>query len=92
MQDEMKIGSVSYSKVTSEIDFIASMGGKKIYIQSAFALPDENKVLQELKPLTLTDDSFTKIIVRKDICKRWYNDSGVLNIGLTDFLLDDTAI
>lgn len=68
------------------------MGGKKIYIQSAFALPDEAKAAQELKPLALTDDSFPKIIVRKDIRKRWYNDSGVLNIGLTDFLLDDTAL
>ncbi len=85
-------GSGSYSKVAREIDFIASMGGKKIYIQSAFALPDEAKAAQELKPLALTNDSFPKIIVRKDIRKRWYNDSGVLNIGLTDFLLDDTAI
>ena len=84
--------SGSYSKVAREIDFIASMGGKKIYIQSAFALPDEDKVEQELKPFALTNDSFPKIIVRKDIRKRWYNDSGVLNIGLTDFLLDDTAI
>ncbi len=85
-------GSGSYSKVAREIDFIASMGGKKIYIQSAFALPDEAKAEQELKPFALTNDSFPKIIVRKDIRKRWYNDSGVLNIGLTDFLLDDTAI
>lgn len=84
--------SGSYSKVAREIDFIASMGGKKIYIQSAFALPDEDKAEQELKPFALTNDSFPKIIVRKDIRKRWYNDSGVLNIGLTDFLLDDTAI
>ena len=84
--------SGSYSKVAREIDFIASMGGKKIYIQSAFALPDEDKAEQELKPFALTNDSFPKIIVRKDIRKRWYNDSGVLNIGLTDFLLDDTAL
>ena len=84
--------SGSYSKVAREIDFIASMGGKKIYIQSAFALLDEDKAEQELKPFALTNDSFPKIIVRKDIRKRWYNDSGVLNIGLTDFLLDDTAI
>lgn len=84
--------SGSYSKVAREIDFIASMGGKKIYIQSAFALPDEDKAEQELKPFALTNDSFPKIIVRKDIRKRWYNDSGVLNIGLTDFLLDDTVI
>lgn len=82
----------SYSKVAREIDFIASKGGKKVYIQSAFALPDDAKIEQELRPFSLTGDSFPKIIVRKDIRKRWYDDSGVLNIGLTEFLLDDSVI
>ena len=79
----------SYSKIAREIDFIATKGNKKIYIQSAFALPDEAKTEQELKPFSLTNDYFPKIIVRKDIRKRWYNDDGILNIGLIDFLLDD---
>ena len=46
---------------------------------------------QENRPLGLTKDSFPKIIVRHDIRKRWYNEQGVLNIGILDFLLD-TAI
>lgn len=82
----------SYSKTAREIDFIASKGGKKVYIQSAFALPDDAKIEQELRPFALTGDSFPKIIVRKDIRKRWYDDSGMLNIGLTDFLLNDSVI
>lgn len=82
----------SYSKTAREIDFIATKGDKKIYIQSAFALPDEAKTEQELRPFALTGDSFPKIIVRKDIRKRWYDDNGVLNIGLTEFLLDDSVI
>lgn len=82
----------SYSKVAREIDFIASKGGKKAYIQSAFALPDDDKTEQELRPFSLTGDSFPKIIVRRDIRKRWYDDSGVLNIGLAEFLLDDSVI
>lgn len=84
--------SGNYSKIAREIDFIASKGGKKIYIQSAFALPDDAKTEQELRPFSLTGDSFPKIIVRRDIRKRWYDDSGVLNIGLTEFLLDDSVI
>ena len=84
--------SGGYSRVAREIDFIASKGGKKVYIQSAFALPDEDKARQELRPFALTGDSFPKIIVRKDIRKRWYNDNGVLNIGLVDFLLDSGVI
>ena len=84
--------SGSYSKVAREIDFVAAKGGKKVYIQSAFALPDEEKSEQELKPFSLTIDSFPKIVVRKDIRKRWYDDNGVLNVGLVDFLLDEHVI
>lgn len=87
-----KNASGSYSKVAREIDFIASKGGKKVYIQSAFALPDEEKTEQELKPFSLTGDSFPKIIVRRDIRKKWYDDRGVLNLGLVDFLLDESII
>lgn len=84
--------SGSYSKTAREIDFIASAGGKKIYIQSAFALPDDAKAEQELRPFSIIGDSFPKIIVRKDIRKRWYDDKGVLNIGLIEFLLNETII
>ena len=87
-----KNSSGSYSKVPREIDFIASKGGRKVYIQSAFALLDEEKATQELRPFALTGDSFPKIIVRKDIRKRWYDDNGVLNIGVTEFLLDEMVI
>lgn len=79
-------------QVAREIDFIANDGEKKLYIQSAFALPDEEKAVQENKPFSLTGDYFPKIIVRHDITKRWYNESGVLNIGIVDFLLDDSII
>ena len=79
----------SYTKSAREIDFIASKGGRKVYIQSAFALPDDAKTEQELRPFSLTGDSFPKMIVRKDIRKRWYDDQGVLNIGLTEYLLDE---
>lgn len=87
-----KNASGSYSKTAREIDFIASAGGKKIYIQSAFALPDDAKAEQELRPFSIIGDSFPKIIVRKDIRKRWYDDNGVLNIGLIEFLLNEAII
>lgn len=79
-------------KTAREIDFIASRGGKKVYIQSAYALPNEEKAQTENKPFSLTGDSFPKIIVRHDIRKRWYDDNGVLNIGIIDFLLDNSII
>ena len=84
------IGKVSQR--AREIDFIATSGGKKTYIQSAYALGTEEKAIAESKPLTLTGDSFPKIIVRHDIRKRWYDECGILNIGIIDFLLDDTLL
>ena len=79
-------------KIAREIDFIATSAGKRTYIQSAYALPTEEKAETENKPLSLTGDSFPKIIVRHDIRKRWYDDNGVLNIGIIDFLLDDSLL
>ncbi len=80
------------SVVSREIDFIANSGGKKTYIQSAYALLTEEKTASENKPLFLTGDSFPKIIVRNDIRKRWYDDNGILNIGIVDFLLDESIV
>ena len=79
-------------QVPREIDFVATIGGKRVYIQSAYALPDEAKAEIENRPFGLTGDSFPKIIVRHDIRKRWYDDHGVLNIGIIDFLLDQTVL
>ena len=80
------------AQVAREIDFIATSGGKRTYIQSAYALGTEEKAVTENKPLFLTGDSFPKIIVRHDIRKRWYDDNGILNIGVIDFLLDESII
>ena len=79
-------------QVAREIDFVVNTGGKRVYIQSAYALHDDEKVATENRPFALTGDSFPKIIVRHDIRKRWYDDNGVLNIGVIDFLLDPTVL
>lgn len=79
-------------QVAREIDFVVNTGGKRVYIQSAYALHDDEKAATENRPFAFTGDSFPKIIVRHDIRKRWYDDSGVLNIGIIDFLLDPTVL
>ena len=79
-------------RTAKEIDFIAAKGGRKVYIQSAFAMEDDEKAKKERKPLSLAGDSFPKIIVRGDVRRRWYDDDGFLNIGIVDFLLDDSLI
>ena len=79
-------------RIPREIDFVVNSGGKRTYIQSAYAMPTDEKAESELRPFTLTGDSFPKIIVRRDIGKRWYDDAGILNINVIDFLLDKEII
>ena len=75
-----------------EIDFIANMGSKRYYIQSAFSLPDDEKRLQEKASLVNVSDSFKKIIIVKDAIKPWHDDDGILTISIYDFLLNTDSL
>ena len=76
------------SKEYIEIDFIVNNLDRRIYIQSALKIEDERKIESETKPLSLTNDSFKKIIVRNDIVSNFYDDKGIYNCCLLDFLLE----
>ena len=78
--------------ISREIDFVITSRTRKAYIQSAYALPDEKKRNSEIKPFTMTNDAFQKIIVRADTLGRWYDNDGILNINIIDFLLDKTLL
>ena len=77
------------SQKALEIDFIVNRGAKKYYIQSALALPDEDKTKQELRPLISVKDCFKKIVITKTSMKPWTDEMGVVHLGLYDFLLED---
>lgn len=79
-------------RVAREIDFVVNRAGERLYIQSAYALPTDEKRIAELKPFSLTGDSFRKIIVRTDVGKGWFDENGILNINIYDFLLDWNAL
>lgn len=70
-----------------EVDFVANKGDKRYYIQSAFALPNEEKREQELASLKRINDSFKKVIIMRDDISPYHDDHGVLIMGLMDFLL-----
>ena len=75
-----------------EVDFIASLGSKKYYVQSALSIPDREKEIQESRSLTSINDSFKKIIVVKDHIMPRRNEEGILTIGLFDFLLKEDSM
>ena len=79
-------------RVQLEIDFIATFGSKKYYIQSAFSLPDADKVKQEKASLLNVNDSFKKIIIVKDIIKPQRDENGIVTINLYVFLLNENSL
>ena len=75
-----------------EIDFIANKGNNKIYIQSAFNMPNIEKLNQEERPLLKINDSFKKIIIVKDYIKRVRGENGIITMSIFDFLLDPDSL
>ena len=98
---QVDVGVVPIRKTTDEgkrvrmqleIDFIATMGSKKYYLQSAFSLPDEAKVKQEKTPLLNVNDSFKKLIIVNDMLNVRRDVDGITIINVFDFLLDDNSM
>lgn len=87
---ERKENELTYKQL--EIDFIANKGNNKIYIQSAFSMPNEEKVNQEERPLLKVNDAFKKIIIVKDYIKRIRNENGIITMSIFDFLLDPNSL
>ena len=75
-----------------EIDFIASLGSRKYYIQSAFSIPDSAKEEQEKASLHNVNDSFKKIVIIKDVIKPQHDEYGITTISLYDFLLNESSL
>ena len=75
-----------------EVDFICNLGSSRYYIQSAYSIPDEEKLLQEIRPFRKIDDSFKKIIITKDMVKKHYDEHGILTINIYDFLFDAASL
>ena len=76
-----------YTKKQTEVDFVANLGSKRIYIQSAFAMSDDEKTAQEKRPLDKIGDSFKKIIVVGENIKLCRDEDGIVIMGIRDFLL-----
>ncbi|MFA6844895.1 MAG: ATP-binding protein [Sphaerochaetaceae bacterium] len=81
-----------YRKKSTEVDFICNMGNERIYVQSAFSLPDAAKVFQESRSLLNIKDSFRKIIVVGDLIPAYTTETGIKVINIQDFLLGNSSL
>lgn len=75
-----------------EVDFVVNQGNQRYYIQSALALPNEDKREQEMGSLLRINDSFKKMIIVKDDIKPWRDENGILTMGLLDFLMNADSL
>lgn len=71
-----------------EIDFVANQGSKRYYVQSAYAIPNNEKWEQETRPFDKTNDSFKKIVIVEKSMKPRRDEKGYLMMGVKEFLLD----
>ncbi len=75
-----------------EIDFVANLGSKRYYIQSAFSMPTEEKRIQEKASLINVNDSFKKIIIVKDVVNVTRDEDGITTMSIYDFLLKENSL
>ncbi len=70
-----------------EIDFVATKSDKKIYVQVAFSIPNEDTKNREFGAFEIIKDNYPKYVITLD--KLTYEYNGIKHINLIDFLLDD---
>ena len=75
-------------RVTLEVDFVCNKGSERIYIQSAWRMPDAEKMEQKKRSLRLVDDSFRKLLIVGEHTKQWSDENGIQIMSIYDFLLD----
>lgn len=75
-----------------EVDFVCNKGSQRYYVQSAYSIPDSEKMKQEQASLDKIDDSFKKVIVVQDNVAPWHNEKGYLIINILDFLLNSNSL
>ncbi|HBC20852.1 MAG TPA: AAA family ATPase [Porphyromonadaceae bacterium] len=76
---------------TLEVDFVCNRGSERLYIQSAWRMPDAEKMEQEKRSLRLIGDSFRKLLVVGEHTKPWFDESGIKTVSIYDFLLDTST-
>lgn len=71
-----------------EIDFVAEKNDKKIYVQAAYLIVNEDTKKREYGILERVDDNYPKYVVSMDEIPGPVNVRGIRQMKLRDFLLD----
>ena len=85
-------GNPIYASKNLEVDFVATCGSSKYYIQSSLSLDNSAKSNQEKKSLRKIDDSFKKIVITRNDLNASTDEHGIVTMDLFDFLMDPNSI
>lgn len=92
VEHTVKDGNGKKTQKQLEVDFVCNKGSQRYYIQSAFSIPDNQKMEQETNSLLRIPDAFKKIVVVRDNIKLWRNEEGIVIMGILDFLLNQNSL
>ncbi len=89
VEKNVKSANGNGAKEYYEVDFVANKGSERLYIQSAYSIPDEEKMEQEERSLNNINDNFDKIIITLDDFVTYHrNQKGYIVMNLLEFLLN----
>lgn len=86
VQTRVKDADGAYRRNQLEVDFVCNRGSERVYVQSAYRLPTEEKRKQEMVSLLKINDSFRKVVITEDLIKRHMDENGVEWVNVYDFL------
>lgn len=75
-----------------EVDFVCNRGYKRYYIQSALAMPTDDKLEQELNSLKKINDGFKKFVIVGNMTPTYQTDDGITIMSIYDFLLNENIL
>ena len=84
----LKTEDGKWQRVTLEVDFVCNLGSRRYYLQSAFRMPDEEKMEQEKRSLKQIGDAFKKMVIVGERMKLRRDDFGIVMTGIYEFLFD----
>ncbi len=81
-----------WQRVTLEVDFVCNLSSRRYYLQSAFRMPDVEKMEQEKRSLKQIGDAFKKMVIVGERMKLRRDDFGIVMTGIYEFLFDPNII
>ena len=79
-------------QMVDDEQYVCNLGSRRYYLQSAFRMPDEEKMEQEKRSLKQIGDAFKKMVIVGERMQLRRDDFGIVMTGIFEFLFDPKII